>query len=211
MEGRRTDDEHELEWIELTADYRCNNKCLGCYSISDHGPSMDRKEIVAALRLGRERGARNLWLGGGEPTLRPDLFAIVSKARRMGYERVRLQSNGMLLSYPEFARRCAEAGVTQVCFGIRGSGPATHDRLTATPGCHALMLKGLEEARSAGLSVEADLLIYRENMKELVEMVRVHAPAGVERFHIWLFSAVDDAEEKLHGQVPRITEVMPEI
>jgi hypothetical protein len=72
-----------LAWLEITADYRCNNRCVGCFAVADAGPAMTAPEIVAALRRGRNEGARGLWLGGGEPTLRRDLFATVRAARAM--------------------------------------------------------------------------------------------------------------------------------
>ncbi len=200
-----------IEWIEITADYRCNNRCLGCFAVDDEGPSMDRQELMRALRLGRELGARSLWLGGGEPTLRTDLFAAVRAARRLGYTRVKLQTNGMLLSYPDFSSRLADAGVTEISFGIRGAGTATHDRLTATPGCHDLMLRGIEQARRIGLTAQADLLVYKENLPELVSMVRRHFAAGIDRFDIWLFSNAGASDDSLVEQVPRISHVVPRI
>jgi MoaA/NifB/PqqE/SkfB family radical SAM enzyme len=69
-----------LQWVELTPDYRCNNRCLGCFAVQDDGPSMTDGEIVSALQRGRSDGADCLWLGGGEPTLRKDLFRIAAAA-----------------------------------------------------------------------------------------------------------------------------------
>src|SRR5438067_11920462 len=76
-------------WLELTADYRCNNRCVGCYAVLDEGPRMPTSEAFHVIRVGFDEGARRLWLGGGEPTLRADLFHLVKEARRLGYERVK--------------------------------------------------------------------------------------------------------------------------
>ena len=199
-----------LHWLEISADYRCNNRCIGCFSVlDDGGPSMSSREIAAALVTARERGATNLWLGGGEPTLRKDLVATVRRARELGYERVKLQTNGMLLAYPEFTERLVSAGVTEVNFAIKGARAETHDRLTRTPRCHEVMLKGMAEARSHALSLEGDILVYRSNMAELPDMVRQYAEAGLARFNVWLFSATDQGDRDLSQQVPRISDVMP--
>lgn len=200
-----------LRWLEVSADYRCNNRCIGCYSVQDEGPSMSAREVAETLLVGRQSGAKNLWLGGGEPTLRKDLFAAVKKARELGYERIKLQTNGMLLAYPEFVERLVESGVSEVNFAIKGAVAETHDRLTRTPGCHALMLEGMSHVKRHGLPMEGDLLIYRSNARELPEMVRVYRGHGVARFNVWLFSATDQGDRDLSAQVPKISELMPEL
>ena len=200
-----------LLWLEVSADYRCNNRCIGCYSVQDEGPSMSPRELAEALLAGRRGGAKYLWFGGGEPTLRKDLFAAVKKARELGYERVKLQTNGMLLAYPDFADRLVAAGVTEVNFAIKGVSAESHDRLTRTPGCHALMLEGIAQVKRRGLPMEGDILVYRSNFSELPEMVRVYRELGLAHFNIWLFSATDQGDRDLGAQVPRISEVMPHL
>ncbi|MBK8696886.1 MAG: recombinase family protein [Deltaproteobacteria bacterium] len=51
-------------------------------------------------------------------------------ARRLGYARVKLQTNGMMLSYAEYAQRARDAGVTEVAFSIKGATAA----ITPAPG-----------------------------------------------------------------------------
>jgi cyclic pyranopterin phosphate synthase len=200
-----------LRWLELSADYRCNNRCVGCFSSGEGGPSLGTREAAAALAEGRRQGAHALWLGGGEPTLRRDLFALLAEARRLGYTRIKLQTNGMMLAYPAFTERCATAGVTEVAFSIKGAGPETHDRLARTPGCHALMTRGIAEARRCGLALEGDVLVYRSNAHELPEIVRHYTAEGVGCFRLWLMSAVDQGDEDLSGEVPRVADVMPHV
>lgn len=198
-----------IRWLELAADYRCNNRCLGCYSVSEHGPAMDTREAIETLAFGRQQGADALWLGGGDPTMRKDLFRIVSAARRMGYVRVKLETNGMLLSYADYAQRIVDSGVTEVSFAIKGAGAATHDAYTQTPGCHSLMLEGIERMRRARLALEGDILVYRGNAHELPEMVRDYHTRGLERFRVWLLSATDSRESAVSNEVPRISDVVP--
>lgn len=200
-------DERPLEWLEISADYRCNNRCIGCFSVQPDGPSMSSREIAEHLLAARRRGAKSLWLGGGEPTLRRDLLAVVRKARELGYVRVLLQTNGMLLAYAEQAKRCAEAGITEVSFAIKGATAETHDRLVRTPGCHALMVEGIEQIRRLGLPMSGDLLVYSSNLAEVPAMVRTYAAMGLRHFNVWAFSAVDQGDRDLSAQVPRLSEV----
>lgn len=197
-----------LKWLEISADYSCNNRCIGCFSVSDTGPRMSTQEVVRELLRGRQRGATSLWLGGGEPTLRKDSFAVVKKARELGYTRVKLQTNGMLLAYPEVSQRYVSAGLTEVSFAIKGATAETHDRLTRTPGCHELMLRAIAELKQHGLPMAGDLLIYASNLAELPEMVRAYAALGLSHFNVWCFSAVDQGDRDLSAQIPRLAEVV---
>ena len=205
--GAMDDVARRLQWLEITPDYRCNNRCLGCFAAQDDGASMGPVELLDALRRGRREGASGLWLGGGEPTLRRDLFATARAARAMGYSRVKLQTNGMLLAYEDFARRCRDAGVTEVAFSIKGHDAETHDRLAQTPGCHALMVEGMRRARELGMSLEGDVLVYRSNVQALVEVVRTYAPRGLGRFRLWLLSATDAAGADVRAEIPTMTEL----
>jgi cyclic pyranopterin phosphate synthase len=196
-------------WLEITADYACNNACLGCFAVNNHGPSMAPAEIVETLRYGRAQGASGLWIGGGEPTMRRDLHAIIGTARKLGYSRVKLQTNGMLLAYPELTKRWIEAGATEVNLSIKGATATTHDRLTRTAGCFDLLVRGLEEWKRHGLPVEADVLLYRSNVQELPDIVRSFTRRGVERFHLWMLSGAVQTADDVSEEVPRMSDVIP--
>ena len=194
-------------WLEISADYACNNRCVGCFSVADGGPSMDGRELTEQLRAGRAAGAEWLWLGGGEPTMRRDLFAIVRAARKLGYRRVKLQTNAMMLASPGFAARCADEGVTEINLSIKGATAETHDRLAQTPGCFDLMLQGVEAWRGRG-PIVGDVLAYRSNVDELPAIVRRFFALGVEKFWVWTLSASDSALPEVAAEVPRLADVV---
>ena len=194
-----------LRWLELTPDYRCNQRCLGC-GVTDDGPSLSSEELVRALADGRRAGITQLWIGGGEPTLRRDLLPLVREARRRGYARVRLQTNAAMLAYPDVVRRLAEAGVTEVAASIKGLDAETHDRMTRTPGSWELLCRGIENARAAGLSVDADVLLYRSTTASLPETMRAFFERGIERFRVWMM-APDPGDRNALAEEPRWSEV----
>ncbi|MEZ4372596.1 MAG: radical SAM protein [Polyangiaceae bacterium] len=200
-----------LKWLEISPDYRCNNRCLGCFSVNDSGDSMSGREIVGFLELGRRRGASKLWLGGGEPTLRKDLLATIRTARKLGYSDVKLQTNGMLLAYPEFVQKLCAAGLTEVSFSLKGADAASHDRLTATPGCYELLVKGIELCRATGLALEGDVLIYKSSAPELASLIQRFFALGLQRFNLWLLSAAGSTDAAVVSELPRVSDVMPYI
>lgn len=202
---------HPIRWIELTPDYRCNNRCVGCFSVSDDGASMSTREAFATLARGRTTGATWLWLGGGEPTIRKDFFPIVREARRLGYDRIRVQTNGMMLSYEAFAARCADEGVTEIALSIKGPTAEIHDRYARTPGTFDLMVRGAEHARARRMTLEGDVLVYARTAHLLPEIVRVFHAQGVVRFRVWLLSSAGCTEPSVREEVPRIGDVIPHL
>ncbi|HEY8426868.1 MAG TPA: radical SAM protein, partial [Sandaracinaceae bacterium] len=193
-------------WLELTPDYRCNQRCVGCGATGGGGPSLDARALVAALESGRRAGITQLWIGGGEPTLRKDLLPLVREARARGYSRVRLQTNAAMLSYPEVVRKLAEAGVTEIAASIKGPDAATHDRFARAPGSFELLCRGIENARAAGLPVEGDVLLYRSTTPLLPDIVGAFFARGVERFRVWLMAPGASDSEAL-AEEPRWSEV----
>ncbi len=200
-----------VTWIEIAADYDCNNSCVGCFSLGGDSSSMTLKEAVIALENGRRMGASKFWLGGGEPTMRRDVAMLVKAASSMGYEAIKLQTNGMMLAYPKLVEKLVGAGLTEVNFSIKGATAEAHDRLSQTPGSFDAMMLGIENIRAENLEMEGDILVYKSNNAQLSEMIEFFHQEGISRFNLWLMSATDRSIQEVVDEVPRISDVVPHI
>jgi MoaA/NifB/PqqE/SkfB family radical SAM enzyme len=194
------------EWLEIALDYRCNLRCLGCHACHDSGERLTTGQAVDLLVAARARGTRALWLGGGEPTLRDDLLALVKHARSLGFDRVLLQTNGMRLVYAAYLDALLAAGVTDVSVNVKSHRAEVHDRLSRGP-CHALLVQALEALRTRA-RVSADVLLTRSTAPDLAALVGFYADLGVARFVLWLLSAEDVAEEEVAREVPSFAELL---
>jgi MoaA/NifB/PqqE/SkfB family radical SAM enzyme len=203
--------------IELALDYRCNLRCLGCRACEDRGERLSGERAAAVLREARAAGARSAWFGGGEPTLRDDLLALVRRARALGYEEVCVQTNALRLAYADYARALVEAGATEIRVNAKSHRAPVHDRLSRLDGAHALLLKALEnvvslELPAARARLVADVLLARSTVPDLPETVAFFAERGVRAFWLWLLSAADAADDDdVAREVPRIADVVPAI
>lgn len=195
-------------WLELALDYRCNLRCVGCHACDDDGQRLSGQKALAILREERARGASSLWIGGGEPTMREDLFLVARAARSLGYERVLLQTNALRLAYPEYAEAVVRAGVTDVSVNAKSHRAELHDRLSGgVDGAHALLVKALDNLADRDVRLAADVLLTNETIVELPETIRFFAERGIQRFVLWLLSAADVEDEAVRQAVPRLADV----
>src|SRR5450755_2368811 len=75
-------------WLLAELTYRCPLHCVFCYNPIDFArqeEELDTEGWLRVLREGRELGAVQLGLSGGEPLVRDDLEIIIAEARRLGY------------------------------------------------------------------------------------------------------------------------------
>ena len=73
---------------------------------------MTSAEVLTWLQRARRQGAQHLWLSGGEPTLRRDFLTTLRAAKTLGYQRIKVQSNGLLFAYPDFAAKAGAMGLS---------------------------------------------------------------------------------------------------
>ncbi|MBI5609036.1 MAG: radical SAM protein [Deltaproteobacteria bacterium] len=199
-----------IRWLELSPGYACNCRCLGCHSCSPAAKDqMDWPEVSRWLQQGRRMGAQHLWLSGGEPTLRKDFLQTLRLAKHLGYQRIKVQSNGMLFSYPDFARRAVAAGMNEVNLLLKSLDPKTHDAHQRTPHAHELLTRGVAVLSELPLRLEGDILITTRNYTEVADLVAHYGAKGLVHFNFWLFSPVDQGDLELTRQVPRMSDTVP--
>jgi pyruvate-formate lyase-activating enzyme len=199
-----------LDWIELVTSYSCNCRCVVCpSSYLQHREQLDAGAMTRALTLGRSRGATGVWFGGGEPTLHPDLLRLVARARSMGYERIRIQTNGMRLAYEAYARELVRAGANEVALAVKGADAATHNATAAHERAFDLLVAGARNLATLGVRLEADVLITRRSLPELPCAIDRFAALGVDTFTFWVVSLHGLDPSRLGAWLPRLSEIRP--
>lgn len=194
-----------MKKIELVLGYECNCDCTFCAS----NPSilsnrMSTEKAVAIMRDALKNGAAEIDFGGGEPTIRKDLPALVSAARAMGYKSIGVKTNGMLFSYPDYAKKIMDAGVTRFAVSVWGASPEAHDAFSKIPGSFDRMEMGVKHLLDFGADVEMAALLTSETVPRLLEIVNDFERIGVRRFLLFLF-CLFGSNDALPQLYPRLT------
>ena len=171
-------------WVRLS--YDCNNHCTFCLDSNAHDGTMrGTQDIKVQIVEGRKRGANRLILSGGEPTMHPNFLDFVKLGKMAGYPKIQTVTNGRMFRYPDFLNRAADNGLHEITFSLHGHTAKLHDALVGTPGAFVEEVAGLRAALDSGrFIVNVDIVINKQNVKHLPEMLETFIGWGVKEFDL---------------------------
>jgi len=164
---------------------RCNLHCMHCYADShdrEYPEELTTDEGVALLDDLASFGAPTILFSGGEPLIRPDLFALVEHARERGLRCV-LSTNGTLID-EEAAQRIVSAGFSYVGISFDGIG-RLHDKIRGKLGAFDASLKALRLLRDAGMRVGLRFTAHRKNIDHLPRIFDLLEEEDIDRCCIY--------------------------
>jgi radical SAM protein with 4Fe4S-binding SPASM domain len=171
--------------LHLNVTARCNVSCGHCYrdDVQDgRDPSLESLDAIlgqfkALTRSYHELGTHLITLGGGEPTIRPDLEQVVRLAVRRHFK-VRLVTNGMLVD-DRRAVSLRDAGLSAVQVSLDGATAATHE-LVRGPGSWARAMRGVEAFKRARvLTLLGCVLLPEVNLDEAPKLLDLARSKGI--------------------------------
>ena len=148
-------DQHTcLAIVEITQ--RCNLPCPVCLADAKaKGAELSREQVLGALRslLDTEGQPVPLQFAGGEPTVHPDLVEIIRGAHGLGFTKMEIDTNGLVLARnPGLAIDLRAAGLTGVYLQFDGL-EAGESEFIRGRDLRAEKLQAIEHCLRAGLQV----------------------------------------------------------
>lgn len=180
--------------LAVSLGFSCNNACVFCAQ-GELRAQNDTPDDAEALVSSAAPGEVVAFVGG-EPTLAGSLPALIRAAHARGAARILLQTNARRLSYGGYAGalRAASSRLT-LDVSLHGSTGPMHDYHTSAPGSFAQTVKGLAQARAAGIPFAVTTVVTRSNFRHLSEIVRLAGALGAR--------AVQLAPAAPHGSAAR--------
>ena len=164
----------------------CNLRCRHCYiNPPEHGTNMlslhtARQWLVLFARPARTGQATNLILLGGEPTLHPDLPAIIRAAKAMRYA-VTVDSNGYL--FHDLLDKITPQELDYLSFSLDGPDVAVNDPIRGL-GSFEVCTANIRRAVAAGFNTSLIYTVSALNISHLGRMPALVEELGVKRFFI---------------------------
>lgn len=163
---------------------RCNLSCQHCYSISadkDFAGELSTEEVYTVMDDLRAFRVPVLILSGGEPLLRPDIFEVAQRAKKMGFY-VGLSTNGTLVDESNIDR-IAAAGFDYVGISLDGI-RETHDVFRCKEGAFDASLHGVKLCRDAGIKVGVRFTLTQGNAHDLPALLQLVEDEGIDKFYL---------------------------
>lgn len=200
----------ELDTLIFFVTSHCNSKCRTCFYWEELNQTSDLsfeeiRRVSASMPKFNE-----IWLSGGEPTLRDDLVAIVELfCRDNGVRSINLPANGLLPqkllhTLESMFERCPNLRVN-LNLALDGIG-STHDAIRGVPGNFERALESLEllqalRDRDDRLRLHVNTVVCRENASEMLtlgEMMRDRFDLDGHYFQIIRGEPMDPALLEVH-------------
>jgi MoaA/NifB/PqqE/SkfB family radical SAM enzyme len=166
-------------WLEITS--RCNLTCTHCYATS--GPDLPLTERMKfedwcrVIEDARAVGCRRLQFIGGEPTIHPDLPALLEHARLVGFRRCEVFTNATILR-DDLVRTFQKLRV-MVHFSFYSFDAAVHDQITGQKGSFERTVEGIRELVGRRVRVAAGIILLPQNEAHLKQTKKLLRRLGV--------------------------------
>lgn len=155
----------------IHASYKCNVDCPYYFEVQDKkdpAPSVVMDLIREAIKGGTE------WItfAGGEPLLDENLPLYAENIRSLKEEtRIEVCTNAILCADFSFAKRLKDSGITDASICMPTKIQDTYKRMMGRKVSLEAAMKGMFNLEKAGIRIEASVVLTRENMTELPELV----------------------------------------
>ncbi|MDD4931117.1 MAG: radical SAM protein [Candidatus Colwellbacteria bacterium] len=182
MTGNNRDNQGFPERIcVVMTGFSCNNNCIVC-SVRPYGRNNQDREtadIIRSMEEGRNNGIPGVEFTGGEPTMRRDILALISKAKELGYKEIALSTNARAFGYEKFADAAIESGLNRVTSTIDGHSAVAHDALTRTPGSFDQTIQGIKNLVARGMRISVNTVFCKMTAPNLSDIGRTITDLGV--------------------------------
>lgn len=149
----------------------CNMSCSFCF-IDRTVPDLETAGLLRSIDELATQQRDHLVLSGGEPTLHPELPALIAHARSRGFSTIEIQSNGVKLADRDYAKRLVDAGLGKLTVSLHSADPEHSDKITRLPKAFDKTIRAMHNARAFGVLTQVAHVITKSNYRELPDTVR---------------------------------------
>lgn len=208
---RRVLTRRSVLWLGQT----CNLRCHFCYfqnriSSAEHPDhpfmSLDKAKAICSTLRGHY-GNTAIDIQGGEPTIHPDINALVSHCREIGLLPT-LITNALVLDKRERCQALKDAGLRDLLVSVHGL-REDYDRAVGLPGGHVRQMKALDNLVALGIPFRFNCVLAKSVLGHLAEIARLAVESGARVVNFIAFNPFEDQQKGARSgdDVPRYADV----
>ncbi len=177
----------------------CALACRHCRAEAVSTPHPDQLTHAESLDLLRQIAAfgdplPHLILTGGDPLQRPDIYAIIDEARRLGIGVSITPSATATLTHGVFAKLKAH-GIESIGLSLDGSTAARHEAVRGVAGCFDWTIRAARAAAELGLPIQINTLVSEETAADLPAIYELLKGLTIMRWSLFFLIAVGRGKE----------------
>jgi cyclic pyranopterin phosphate synthase len=127
-----------------------------------------KKRVYSVLN--ENKNIDRVIFASGEPTLNPDLIKYVKHAKKVGFKKIAVISNGRRYAYKNFCLDLISAGVNEFIISLHGHEKSIHEFLTRAPGSFDQTVRGLTNISDQRHRLSKILISHVVNKKNYLHM-----------------------------------------
>ncbi|MBL7202909.1 MAG: radical SAM protein [Desulfobacteraceae bacterium] len=198
-------------WLGQT----CNLRCHFCYFLDrvrakNHPEhpfmNLDKAKQICST-LVDTYGNNSIDIQGGEPTIHPDINALVRHCRDIGLMPT-LITNAIVLSRKEKCQRLRDAGIRDMLISVNGLGE-TYDTISGVRNGHKRQMAALDNLRETGIPFRFNCVLAKSILPDLTEVARLAIESGARVMNFIAFNPFEDQQKngRSFENVPSYMEV----
>jgi MoaA/NifB/PqqE/SkfB family radical SAM enzyme len=156
----------------------CNYDCPVCYLGVKKFSGLSWENRARLLHIMRDAGVLWLQLTGGEPLidkLFPDVYGLAYELGMI----LSVSTNGSRLSNPKILELLSASRPYRLTVSVYGASGQTYDAVTRRRGSFRAFSKGLAAAHEAGLPLNLNIIVVKQNAHEIEQMTALAEGLGV--------------------------------
>jgi len=178
-----------LRELWLHTNNSCNLACEHCLVSSgpDGDGGLDGARLVELIDEAADLGVQRFYFTGGEPFLRRDAFDLVERVTRHHERELRILTNGILFRGGLLDRlRGHDPSRLRLQVSLDGATAPVNDAVRGR-GSFEKILAGVRELVASGFAPTLSTVITRDNVGQMLEMVRLAKELGAASWHLlWI-------------------------
>ncbi len=188
----------------LQVGFSCPWRCKFCYYRESlkkgNVKDFTTEEVKEKLKEGRRLGKDQVDFSGGEPSIRKDLFEIISYARKIGYKKVCMITNCFRTHDMNYVNKLIDSGLNDVLLSLHSPIEKEHDWLTQVPGSLKKVMKSLENFSKTKIEYRVNSTISDINYKNMDLFFKIIKPYKPHAYNLLVLNPTQETDSE-NGEI----------